>query len=293
MEHTVSLRCLYSVADRLLTLLKKIVFRAAFGVCILFQVVLLALLLAAISHFVPEDNFVVGGILVASFFIGQFVIGAASYLVFQRMTHVQYIAAASERWLAERREADNHWIKRRKTFKQWAVWIPTSTVILVCLFFDTTWALTSHLLHPGRGRLIGCEVPIPLTWTITYNDVRISGGGAQSIVVAQRYRGLIRAGSGLYLGRRPPFSVSNMNFRSIPAGDPLATKPASTILSEGTLPFGNGIITCREEAPPRWMTEPRYIHCSTPTGNFSGNFSGNDEDAAEFYRVLMRVKRGD
>jgi hypothetical protein len=81
-----------------------------------------------------------------------------------------------------------------------------------------------------------------------------------------------------------------MNFCSSPNGNPFEAKPASTIISEHTLPLGKGTIVCREEVPPGWSKSARYIRCSTPTGDFSGNFNGSDEDAAEFYRTLGAVK---
>jgi hypothetical protein len=118
--------------------------------------------------------------------------------------------------------------------------MPTAIVVVTCLCFDGIWAFTPHLLHPGRGSLIGYEVSIPLSWTIMYPDLDGSRSGAHSIVVAARYRGMLLAGSGAYF--RPPFSYSTMNFRTDPAGDPLATRPATTIISERTLPFGKGTI---------------------------------------------------
>jgi hypothetical protein len=253
-------------------------------VCILVQVVLFALLLGLISHYWPSE------VLIVVFFIGLFAIGAGSYKEFQWLTRVEAVRLEAERWLAERRHPNPHWLKRRKTIKRWLLWVPSVTVVLVCLFFDGMWAFTSHLLHPGRGRLIGYEVSIPLNWTIIYSDIDANRKGDPSIVVAARYRGLLRAGSGLYVGQRPPFSVSTMNFRSTPGGDPLAIRPATTIISERTMPFAKDTIVCREGAPPRWMISPRYISCSTSTGDFSGSFNGGDEDASEFYRTLEAIK---
>ena len=240
------------------------------------------------------DKYFVQGVRLYLALAALLLIGAGSYLEFRRMRRAEYVSAESEKWLAERRHPGPRLLKRRKTIKKWAVRIPTAIVVLTWAFLDEAWSFASHVLHPHSGKLIGYQVSILLTWTIpSYTSSTYNGEYAHSIVVAERFRGLSRAWSSLSVGGRPSFSASTMNFRSTPAGDPLATKPASTILSAGTLPFGNGTITCREEAPPRWMTEPRYIHCSTPTGNFSGNFSGSNEDADEFYRVLMRVKQGD
>ena len=295
LEQPIDLRCLCCVADRphnhWLALVENVVFRVAFGGFILLEFMVFVLLVWGISHLLPEDNEFITGALILSVVISPFAIGSASYLVFQRLTRTQYVLAESERWLKERQQTDSRQLQRRRAIKRWALWIPAVTVVLVCACFDDAWALASHLLHPGRGRLIGYEVSIPLRWTIQYSDLGAVGNDAHAIVVASRFKGLWRAGSGRFLRRHPPFSVSTMNFRSSPGGDPLATTPASTIISERARPFGKDTIVCREEVRPRWMETGRYIECSTPTGDFSGRFSGNDEDAAEFYRVIESVKR--
>jgi len=263
LEPSILLRCLYLVADRKrnpwFVLIEKMLFRVAFAGFMVVEFTVFVLLLWAASEIVPDPNYFLLGILIVLVLSGPFLIGACSYLVFQRMTRVEYLRAESERWLAERRHPDPRLLERRKTIKKWAVWIPTAIVILTWVFLDEAWSFASHVLYPHSGKLIGYQVSIPLTWTIpSYTFTTYDGEYAHSIVVAERYRGLSRAWSSLSVGGRPSFSTSTMNFRSTPAGDPLTTKPASTILSTGTLPFGNGTITCREEAPPRWMTEPRY-----------------------------------
>jgi hypothetical protein len=272
------------ILGKLIRFVKTIFFYSAFAGYILVQILLLGLLLAAIQTIWLSD------FLLALFFIGLLTIGAGSYFVFRRIRQEREIRAEAERWLAERQHPDPRHLQSRKTIKRWALWIPTVTVVLACSFFDGMWAFGSHLLHPGRGRLIGYEVSIPLNWTIRYSDLDGNGSVAHSIVVAERYRGLLRAGSSLYIGRRLPFSVSAMNFRSTPGGDPLAPKPVTTIISERAMPFGKSTIVCHEEVPPRWMTSTRYINCSTPTGDFSGYFNGSSEDAPAFYRTLESVK---
>lgn len=274
---------------KLKTLASKVLFRIAFAGLIFLQFVLLVLFLWGISKIVPEDYGLFSGILITLVLMSPFAIGANSYFLFQRITRVQYILSESEKWLTRRRECRQR-TKHRKILRRWALWIPTLTVVLLCVFMDYTWAFTSHLFHFGSGKLIGYEVSIPLTWSIAYSDARTSDN-TFSIVVAERYRGLIKAGSGLNLGRRPPFSVSNMSFRSAPAGDELATRPGSEVISVQLVRFANDSIKCWEEVPPRWMTSGRYIDCSTVTGNFSAGFSGTDEDVAEFYRVLRSAKR--
>jgi len=289
-EHTVGAGCLSFVLSRLQKLAWNIVFRLAFAGFIVAEVVVWVLLLGGVSKLFSEDNFVVGGILVTLAFIGVFAIGALSYFIFQRMTRAGYVLDESEKWLALR-TWDQRRVRRRKTLHRWAPWIPTLAVVLLCIFMDYTWAFTSHLFHPDCGRLTGYEVSIPFTWSIAYSDIR-RRDGTFSTIVAERYRGLIKAGSGLYVGHgRPPFSYSNMSFQSVPGGDERFTRPGAKVIAVQTVPLGTDNITCWEEVPPRWMTSGRYIRCSTPTGNFSAGFSGANEDVGDFYRVLGTVKR--
>lgn len=140
----------------------RALFRASFAVCILIQIVLFALLLGLISHFWPSY------FLIVVLFIGLFLVGAGSYKEFQWLTRAEAVRLEAERWLAERRYPNPLQLKRRKTIKRWALWMPTVIVVATCLCFDGIWAFTSHLFHPGRGRLIGYEVSIPLNWTIIY-----------------------------------------------------------------------------------------------------------------------------
>jgi hypothetical protein len=287
-EPTVWVGCLYLV-KRFLTFAGKISFRVAFGICILFQLILWALLLAAVAHFLPAENYFVERALGAITFIGMFAIGACNHFLFQRMTHAQYVVSESDKWLAQRRQPNSQWRKRRTILKRWALWIPTLTVILVCTFLDSSWAFATHLLHPGRGRLIGYEVRIPISWSIAYSDIG-KQGDANTIVVVERYHGLIKAGSSRFLGRQRPFATSNINFRSFPGGERPDSEAATKIVSTRTLPFAKGTIECREYGLPRWMESGHYIRCFTPMGDFAATFDGADEDVAEFYRMLSSVK---
>ena len=275
--------------SRLRKLVWKIVFRLAFGGFIVIEFVVWILLFLGFSNLFSGDSFVVEGILVSLFFLGLFAIGALSYFIFQRMTHAQYVLSESEKCRLRRGE-DYRRIKRRKILYRWAPWLPTLSVVLICIFMDYMLPVVSHLLHPGSGRMIEYEVSIPFTWTITSSGFQRSDNNF-SIVVAERYRGLIKSSYALYFGARPPFSVSNMSFRNIPDGDEFATRPRSSVISAKVVRFANDDMKCWEEVPPRWMTSGRYIDCSTPTGNFSAGFSGSDEDVAEFYRVLSAAKR--
>jgi hypothetical protein len=271
-------------------LIENILFRIAFGALILAQFIVFALVVTGITFLFPSYSAFSQRILLGLVLAGPFLIGVSSYLIFQRLTHIGYVLSESKKWLAERHHPNQHRVKTFRIIKKWAVWIPTIAVIVICIFFDEAWALTSHVLHPGRGRLIGYEVSIPLEWTIQYSDLGASGNDTHDFLITARFRGLWKAANGLYTGRRPPFEASTMDFRTAAAGDPRATKPATAVISEHTLLFGNGTILCREETPPHWMTEKRYIYCFTANGDFSANFSGSDEDAADFYRTVQSVK---
>jgi hypothetical protein len=274
---------------RPLSLIKEILFRIAFGLCVVIQIVLWFFMVGGMLWLFHSNRRFVEGIFLTTVFAGLFPIGAANYFLFHRIIREEYIPTEAEKWLAERRRTNTQRIKRRKTLKRWALWIPSVSVILILASLDYTWAFASHLLHPGRGKLIGYEVSIPLTWTFRYADLGAIGNGVHVMVIANRFRGLWKAGSGLYVGRRP-FSTSTMDFRTIPNGDWLAMRPDSATISERTLTFGKETIQCREEVRPRWMETGRQIRCFTPTADFSGYFIGSDEDADEFYRVIKSIK---
>jgi hypothetical protein len=133
---------------RLLALIKEILFRFAFGVCIVVQLVLWALLAAGISALFRSDSSLVMGLVIFMLLLGPFLIGAANYYLYHRIIREEYICTEAEKWLAKRRVGDNRWGKGRNFVKRWAVWIPTVTAILICTFLDYTWAVTSHLFYP-------------------------------------------------------------------------------------------------------------------------------------------------
>lgn len=198
---------------RTLSLIREVLFRLAFGVCILIQVVLWVLLLGGVSALFKSERFFVQGVAVILVFAGQFPIGAANYFLYHRIIREEYICTEAAKWLAERRARDNPWIKRGKFLKRLAVWIPTVSVILILTSLDYTLAFASHLLYPGR--MVGYEVSIPLTWTYQYNYLDAYRNVVPNYVIASRFRGLWRAGSGLYIGRQLSVSTSTMQFRTI------------------------------------------------------------------------------
>jgi len=266
---------------RILFLIKDIVFRIAFGVAILIQLLLWVILWGGIATLLGSDNAFALGSLIGLALLGPFLVGAANYFIYCRIVREEYIPRQAEKWLAERRTPVGRGRKRRSPIKRLALWAPTVVAILVCTFLDYTWGFASHLLYPGRGRLIGYEVSIPLAWTIVYPNVGSHADGSRDIVVVSRFHGLWKAGNGIY-GHHPPFRVSTMNFRSTPGGDARATKPSGTIISERVLHLDKLTITCWEETPPKWAWENRYIACSTFAGDVSAGFIGNDQDAMEF-----------
>jgi hypothetical protein len=148
-------------------LIRKVLFRVAFAGFILLQIVLLGLIAAGISTLFPSDKYFVQGVRLYLALAALLLIGASSYLEFRRMTRAEYVSAESEKWLAERRHPGPRLLKRRKTIKKWAVWIPTAIVVLTRAFFgrsvvlcitritSTLWQINripsfdpTHLDHP-------------------------------------------------------------------------------------------------------------------------------------------------
>ena len=135
-----------------LALVEKVLFRVAFAGFILLEFVIFVLFLWGISKILPEDNNFFLGVFIVSVLISPFAVGAASYLVFQRLTRAQCVLAESERWLAERWEDDVSRIRQRRRLRRWAPWIPTAAVALACMFLDGTFALASHPIPSGLFR---------------------------------------------------------------------------------------------------------------------------------------------
>jgi hypothetical protein len=280
-----------------LALVENVLFRVAFAGFILLEFVVFVLFLWGISKILPGDNDFVLGVLIGSVLISPFAIGAASYLVFQRLTRAQYVLAESERWRAERREADVSRIRRRRRLKRWTPWIPTVAVALACVFLDGTFALTSHLFRPGSFKLIGYRVSIPLNWMVGPNMPVENGAQSWSVATANRTNGMLRAGLDFYLRRKARFSVSEMAFYGA-AGSEIQTNRdspfgADRLISSHTDLFSGGEITCSEYAPSQTDHDYREVGCSSSRGDFFCFVSGNDEDVAQFYRVLRDVQAGD
>jgi len=289
------------VADRKqnpwFVLIRRVLFRVAFAIFILIEVVVWMLLLWGISSLIPEDNFVVGGILVALFFKGLFPIGAVSYLLFQRMTHVLSVLSESERWLAERQDADPRRIKRRKLLRRWAVWTPALSVLFFCLFLDRTLPPLTHILHPNYGRLGAYRVSLPLDWTVIFGEPDPGGKRDRSYFYANRWRGMLRSGIDEYIGRKPSMTSSSLScFSSRPDefnGFSSSANPSRPVAT-GTYSMDNVTLTCEESVSryPGSADEARVVSCVTPKRDFYCTLSlGGDEEVSEFYGVVQGIKR--
>ena len=88
-EQRIESRCLFLVAERkstnlmfrLLALIKEVLFRFAFGLCILMQLVLWALLAAGIEALFRSDSSFVMGLVIFLLLLGPFLIGAANFFI--------------------------------------------------------------------------------------------------------------------------------------------------------------------------------------------------------------------
>lgn len=74
-----------------LSLIKGVLFRFAFGVCILIQIVVWILLLGGISALFASERFFVQAVAVILVFAGLLPIGAANYFLYRRIIREEYI----------------------------------------------------------------------------------------------------------------------------------------------------------------------------------------------------------
>jgi hypothetical protein len=134
----------------------------AFALCVLLQIVLWFWLLAGVSLLFHSDNSFVQAFCLGVAFLGIFLIGVANYFTDERIIREEYICSQAETGLAERRTNTDP-TKRHKVLRRFALWIPTVTVVLACVFFEGIWAFGSPLVYPRRGSLSGHGVSIPIT----------------------------------------------------------------------------------------------------------------------------------
>ncbi len=261
----------------------------------LLELVLWGLLTGFFFHLVPQDNYSIQKLVALVFFVGMLPIGAADYLLLQRFTRAAYVANESQRWLMQRHEVHRRKLTSRN-FKQYAVWVPTIVVVLVCLFMDPAWALASHLFHPGSSRLIGYRVSIPLDWTVEYSWLCCEPGQSWSYATAtKRTRSLLPALE-LLSGREPHYFASSMAFYGA-AGDQTQTtrRPfvRNQLVSTWNASLDGDPLTCSEYSPSNNRFGPGYreISCLTPKGDFTCYFDGYEPDLKQFYATLQAIKK--
>jgi hypothetical protein len=287
------------VRRKLLTLAGKIVFRIVFAAFIVLEsivlILLLWLLLWGISHFLPEDNAFVIAIGFVLILISPFLVGASSYLIFQRMTRVQYVHAESERWLAERSKLDAHPIRRRNRFCRWAIWIPVGLVVLYCVFLDETWPPTSQLFHPRSGRLIGYRVTIPLRWTVILSEPDDEKRD-RTYFYLNRWEGMLRGGINPFLGYKPSMTSSSINCSSTrsPGSEVYSSpSPSEHVIRAQKYSMDSVTLGCTEfRSRDQWTGEESHIiSCLTMTRDFSCYFAGKEDDVADVYMMMQSIKR--
>jgi hypothetical protein len=166
--------------------------------------------------------------------------------------------------------------------------------MIAFLFFPETWAVVSHLSHPGSGRLLGYRVSIPANWVVLTDEPDIGNGGTWSSVAAFHSKGVLRVGATAYWRREPP--IANMSFYAAPLGDRGPRfLPNDKIISTRALPLGKGTIICSEYIPG-WLRgrgddDIHFIACTTPQNDFYGWFNGDEASIADFYRTLQNVRQ--
>lgn len=180
---------------------------------------------------------------------------------------------------------------RVRIAKRSVIWLPIAIVMIAFLFFPETWAVVSHLSHPGSGRLLGYRVSIPVNWVVLTDEPDIGSSHTWSSVAAFHSKGVLRAGASAYWRREPP--IANMSFYAAPLGDRgPRLLPNDKIISIRTLPLG---IICSEYIPG-WLRERehddiRFIACTTPQNDFYGWFDGDKASLTDFYRTLEQVRQ--
>jgi hypothetical protein len=79
-------------------------------------------------------------------------------------------------------------------------------VIIAFLFFPETWAVVSHLSHPGSGRLLGYRVSIPANWVVLIDEPDIGGSHTWSSVAAINSKGVLTSGRDCILAAGTAYS---------------------------------------------------------------------------------------
>ena len=74
------------------------------------------------------------------------------------------------------------------------------------LFFPETWAVVSHLSHPGSGRLLGYRVSIPANWVVLIDEPDIGSSHTWSSVAAFHSKGVLTSGRDCILAAGTAYS---------------------------------------------------------------------------------------
>lgn len=285
LRHLVSLCLLREKFRTLIDALVQTLFRIAFAIFIFVQGLTSALIPA---YWRTDSGFVV-------FLIVLTGIGFGNYCAFQRLTRKRSIRIEANRWSWNRKHLTPQRLKHYRRAKQFTVWVPVATVVLMCIFFDEIFAFASHLFHPNSDRLIGYEVPIPLNWAIFYSAPYENEAETWSYVAGHKTDGLLRSGIDFLLKRKISFSMSEMAFYGA-AGAQLETNRHSPfgddrLLSSHQSAFGNGEIECSNYLSSYYQdVSYREIACATPKGDFSCFFGGDEKDVEQFYQTLKAVR---
>lgn len=279
-------------------LVEKVLLRVAFAGFIIVEFALFVLLLWVLSKIFPDPNYFLLGILILLILSGPFLIGACSYLIFQRITRVEYVLDESERWLGERRKRTANQVRSLNRLRRWALWVPSLAVLFFCLFLDRTWPALTHVLHPGYGRLGVYRVSIPLDWEVTFDEPNPEGSQRRSYVRANHWKGMLRSGIDEFSGSRPSLTSSSLgcdssrleeehqDFSPLPDRDRLvATQKYS---------HGNVALACEEFfSRDQWSAkESRTISCVAVERDFDcALFNADERDVQEFYDMVQHIRK--
>ena len=272
-------------SHRMTRILRRVLFFVAFTAYLLVQVMLVGMIPA---YYWPSRS---GFIL---FLVGLLLIGACGYIAHRRITGERYNRTEAGKWHTLRARPGVGYSRWIKASKRWVIWIPTAIVMIAFLFFPETWAIVSHLSHPGSGRLLGYRVSIPANWVVLTDEADIGSRHRWSSVAAFHSKGVLRAGATAYWQRELP--IASMSFYAAPLGDRRPRFLADDkIISTRTLPLGKGTITCSEYIPG-WLRKPgdddvQFIVCTTPRNDFCGWFDGDKASVTGFYRTLQNVRQ--
>jgi hypothetical protein len=279
-------------------MIKNIVFRLAFAFFIVVEFVFFALLLWVLAEVFPDPSDFLIGILLVLTVAGPFLIGAVSYLVFQRMTHLEYVRSESERWLAQRHIADARRFKRMKKLWRVAIWSPSVAVLLFCLFLDRTWPPLSHLLHPGYGRLGAYRISLPLDWTIVFSEPDLEASHVRSYVVANRWRGVLRSAIDEFVSGKPSMTSSSLDCYRSPSDELDTYSPAGELdrpVTSRNISLRDVALTCKEFAFRNQGGAAKELHtisCVTAEHDFYCTFyDGNRNESSEFYDMVQQITK--